>query len=82
MELKNCIKLENEKIKKSIGRMLKEADELACRAEKKVTLIADSNTIRKRAEQFKCLLEHTAEKVEKMVTQMKMMLFLIDPNNI
>ena len=55
--------------------MLKEADELACRAEKKVTLIADSNTIRKRAEQFKCLLEHIAEKVEKMVTQMKVMLF-------
>ena len=50
VELKNCIKLENEKIKKSIGRMLKDADELACRAEKKVTLIADSNTIRKRAE--------------------------------
>ena len=80
VELKNCIKLENEqigKIEKSIGRMLQETDELAYRAqkEKKVTLIAESNALRKRAEQFKCSLERTAEKVKKMETEMKAMVF-------
>ena len=49
LELKNYIKLEKEKIEKNIGRMLQEANELICWAEKekKVTLIAESNAIRK-----------------------------------
>ena len=65
MELKNCITLENGKIEKSIGRMLLLVDELVCRAEKekKVTLIAESNAIRKRAEEFKCSLEHLQTKL-------------------